>query len=81
MRYYILYPGSTHEDLIQDDHQLGEDNGFGVFWSSGGFRILKKAIEQDYDNLNHFDIVNDQGKHMSVEEFLDAIAKLQIRQQ
>lgn len=80
MRYYILYPGSTQEDLIRDDHQLGEDNGFGVFWAYGGFRILQKAIDQNHDILNHFDIVNDRGKHMSVEAFLDAIAKLQIRQ-
>jgi len=80
MRYYILYPESTQEDLVRDDHQLGEDNGFGVFWAATGFRILKKAIDQEHDIVNHFSIVNDRGKHMSVEEFLDAIAKLQIRQ-
>lgn len=80
MRYYILYPESTNADLIRDDHQLGEDNGFGVFWAATGFRILKKAVDANHDILNHLDIVNDQGKHMSVEDFLDAIAKLQIRQ-
>ena len=80
MRYYILYPNSTNDDLIRDDHQLGEDNGFGVFWAASGFRILQKAVTENHDILNHFDIVNDRGKHMSVEEFLDSIAKLKIRQ-
>lgn len=80
MRYYILYPGSTMNDLVLDNHQLGEDNGFGVFWAATGFRILQKAVTENHDILNHFDIVNDRGTHMSVEEFLDAIAKLKIRQ-
>jgi len=80
MRYYILYPHSTNDDLIRDDHQLGEDNGFGVFWAATGFQILQKAVNNNHDILNHFDIANDRGKHMSVEEFLDAIAKLKVRQ-
>jgi hypothetical protein len=80
MRYYILYPDSTTDDLIRDDHQLGEDNGFGVFWTATGFQILQRAVNNNPDILNHFDIVNDRGKHMSVEEFLDAIAKLKVRQ-
>jgi hypothetical protein len=75
-----MYPESTQDDLIRDDHQLGEDNGFGVFWTAGGFRILKKAVDQNHDILSHIDIVNDRGKHMSVEAFLDSISKLQIRQ-
>ena len=33
MRYYILYPGDTEEAVINDINQLGEDNGFKVFWA------------------------------------------------
>jgi hypothetical protein len=80
MRYYILYPGSSINDLVRDDHQLGEDTGFGVFWAADGFRILQKAIVEDHDTIKNFTIVNDRGGYMLIEEFLDAIAKLKIRQ-
>ena len=40
MRYYILYPGNTEADTVNDINQLGDDNGFGVFWASKGFNIL-----------------------------------------
>lgn len=81
MKYYIMYPGSTKEDLIKDDHQLGEDNGFGVFWAASGFRILKKIIDDSHDMINHISIVTERGKYLTAEEFLDAISKLKVREQ
>ena len=79
MRYYIMYPESSQDDLIREDHQLGEDNGFGVFWASKGFNILEKAVNEGHDILNHISIYNDQGKSITVETFLDNIAKLKVR--
>ena len=79
MNYYILLPGDTPADVIKDTKQLGEDNGFGVFWAGTGFRILQKAIDEQHDIINHFSIVNDRGKYMTVEEFLNAISKLKVR--
>ena len=79
MNYYILFPDDAPEDVIKDTNQLGEDNGFGVFWAGTGFRILQKLINEQHDIVNHFSIVTDRGKYISVEEFLDNISKLKVR--
>jgi hypothetical protein len=79
MRYYILYPGDTEESVINDINQLGEDNGFKVFWANTGFKILNKAVEEDNPIVEHFKVVTDQGKYITVEKFLDKIKKLKIR--
>ena len=79
MRYYILYPGDTKEAVINDINQLGEDNGFGVFWANTGFKVLNKAVNEQHDIIEHFIILNDQGKGITVEDFLDKISKLKIR--
>tara|TARA_R110002050_G_scaffold288019_1_gene439614 strand:+ start:445 stop:693 length:249 start_codon:yes stop_codon:yes gene_type:complete len=79
MRYYILYPGDTEEAVINDINQLGEDNGFKVFWANTGFKILDKAVNENNPVVEQFKIVTDQGKYISVETFLDKIKKLKIR--
>jgi len=79
MRYYILYPGDTEEAVINDINQLGEDSGFKVFWANTGFKILDKAVNENNPIVEQFRIVTDQGKYISVEEFLDKIKKLKIR--
>jgi hypothetical protein len=79
MRYYILYPGDTQESVINDINQLGEDNGFGVFWANTGFKILDKVVNENNPVIEDFKIVTDQGKYISVEIFLDKIKKLKIR--
>ena len=79
MRYYILYPGDTEESVINDINQLGEDNGFKVFWANTGFKILDKAVNENNPVVEQFKIVTDQGKYISVETFLDKIKKLKIR--
>jgi hypothetical protein len=79
MNYYILDPGDTSDDVIKDTNQLGEDNGFGVFWAGSGYRILSKLINEQHDIVKHFSIMTDRGKHITVEEFLDKISKLKIR--
>ena len=80
MVYYILYPGDTEEDLINDINQLGEQS-FKVFWASTGFNILQNAIKKNLDIIEHFIIKDDKGNLYSIEEFLDKIKKLQIRLQ
>ena len=79
MRYYILYPGDTETSVVNDINQLGEDNGFGVFWANSGFKILNKAVNENNSIIERFEIVTDQGKYISVETFLDKIKKLKIR--
>tara|TARA_B100000902_G_C26432720_1_gene492261 strand:- start:217 stop:465 length:249 start_codon:yes stop_codon:yes gene_type:complete len=79
MRYYILYPGNTEADTVNDINQLGDDNGFGVFWASKGFNILLNACDQNHEVLGHLIIKDEKGKDHSIESFLDKIKKLKVR--
>ena len=78
MRYYILYPGNTEADTVNDTNQLG-DVSFKTFWANRGFNILMNAVEQHHADLNHFIIKDEKGKEHSIEEFLDKIKKLKVR--
>jgi hypothetical protein len=81
MMYYILYPGNDESDTVNDINQLGEDNGFGVFWSYKGLKILMNAVDQNHFLLHNFAIKDEKGKDYTVEEFLDKIKKLKVRVQ
>jgi hypothetical protein len=80
MKYYILYPGNTEADTINDVNQLGEKS-FKIFWANRGFNILMNAVEQHHQDLNHFIIKDERGKDYSIEEFLDQIKSLKVRVQ
>jgi len=80
MNYYILFPGDTESDTINDQNHLGDDNGFGVFWAAGGFRILQRLIKENHaEVLDSIRIFNEKGKQTSIEDFLDIISERQIR--
>ena len=81
MKYYILYPNNTEADTINDVNQLGDENGFGVFWANTGFNILLNAVDQNHEVLRHLKIKDERGKGYSIEEFLDKIKKLKVRVQ
>ena len=81
MKYYILYPNNTEADTINDVNQLGDENGFGVFWANTGFNILLNAVDQNHEVLSHLKIKDERGKGYSIEEFLDKIKKLKVRVQ
>ena len=81
MTYYILFPGDKESDTIYEDRKLGEANGFGVFWASEGFAILRRLVDQKSETLEHVRIFNEQGKQLQLESFLTKIQKLQIREQ
>ncbi len=81
MRYYILYPDNSEADTINDINQLGDDNGFGVFWANRGFNVLINAVEQEHDITNHFVIKDERNIGYSIEEFLDKIKSLKVRVQ
>ena len=79
MRYYIVYPGNVEADTVNDINQLGDDNGFGVFWARKGFNILLNAVDQDHEVLGHLIIKDERAKSYSIEEFLGKIKKLKVR--
>ena len=78
MIYYILYPGNTEADTINDINQLGESS-FNTFWAYKGFELLMKAVDQNHFLLKNFVIKDETGKNYSIEEFLDKIKKLEVR--
>ena len=80
MKYYILYPGNTEADTINDTNQLGEKS-FKTLWANRGFNILMKAVDQNHFLLKNFVIKDEQGKDYSIEEFLDQIKSLKVRVQ
>ena len=79
MRYYILYPDNTEADTINDINQLGDDNGFGVFWGARGLVILMNLIKTDPEKLELITIVNEKGNKLSITKFLDSIQDLKVR--
>ena len=81
MRYYILYPGNTEGDTINAINQLGDDNGFGVFWANRGLNVLMNAIDQQHSITEELVIKCEQGKSYSIKEFLDKIKLLKVRVQ
>jgi hypothetical protein len=81
MRYYILYPGNTETDTINAINQLGDDNGFGVFWANRGLNVLMNAVDQQHSITEELVIKCERGKSYSIEEFLDKIKLLKVRVQ
>ena len=81
MRYYILYPDNTEADTVNDINQLGDDNGFGVFWTDQGMRVLMNVVEKYPDRLENIIIKNDKGETLNVGGFLEKIEKLKVRTQ
>lgn len=79
MRYYILYPNNTEADTVNDINQLGDDNGFGVFWANRGLNVLMNAVEQQHSITEHLVIKDEKAKSYSIEEFLDKIKSLKVR--
>lgn len=79
MKYYILYPDSTEADTVNDINQLGDENGFGVFWANRGFNVLMNAVDQNHDILAHLVIKDERNRVYSIEKFLDKIKKLKVR--
>ena len=78
MQYFILPSGYEQHDLMNENYLLG-DQSFKVFWAGTGFERFQKIVEEAPDVLEHNIIMDDTGKHYSVEQFLDKIKKLQIR--
>jgi len=79
MIYYIMLPEDTNEDCLNDTNILGEDNGFGVFWSGSGLKALMNITEHCPEMLPDVRIEDASGKSLTIESFLNRIDKLQVR--
>jgi hypothetical protein len=78
MQYYILMPGDTEKDALNEANLLG-DASFGNFWAGSGLKILMWMVDNQPEALTQVTIKTDQGKSLTVTQFLDSISKLQVR--
>ena len=77
MRYFILLPEDTEEDVDYSTNILGEIS-FKNFWTEDGFEILVRLVDKYPDTLEQVRIKDEQNKNYSVEEFLDKIKNLKV---
>mgnify|MGYP003116494428 CR=1 FL=1 len=74
MRYFILLPEDSEEDVDYSTNILGEVS-FKNFWTEEGFGILERLVEKYPDTLTEVKIKDEQNKNYTVEEFLEKIGK------
>ena len=77
MRYFILLPEDTEEDVDYSTNILGEIS-FKNFWTEDGFEILVRLVDKNPDTLEQVRIKDEQNKNYSVEQFLDKIKNLKV---
>jgi len=81
MQLFLLMPGDSEEDALNEANLLGEAS-FGVFWAGSALTTLMKIVDQEPDLLPRIKIATDMSKRLfTIEEFLTTISKLQIRTQ
>ena len=77
MQYYIMLPGDTEADCINETNLLG-DSSFGTFYSGTGMKVLMRIVDKRPKLLTEVTIKTDTNKTLSVEEFLKDIEGLKI---
>tara|TARA_A200000159_G_C7330905_1_gene342875 strand:+ start:777 stop:1022 length:246 start_codon:yes stop_codon:yes gene_type:complete len=77
MRYFILLPDDTEQDVDFSTNILGEVS-FKNFWADDGFGILVRMVNKYPDTLSEIKIKDDKNKTYTVEEFLDKIKNLKV---
>ena len=85
MQFFLLMPGDTEEDTLNEANLLGEYtpiNGIalGTFWAGTALKTLMTIVDKDPELLPLIKIRTDMSsKIFSIEEFLTVIQKLKIR--
>jgi len=77
MRYFILLPDDTEQDVDFSTNILGESS-FKNFWADDGFQVLVRLVEKYPDTLSEIKIKDDKNKTYTVEEFLEKIKNLKV---
>lgn len=77
MQYYLLAPGDTEQDAINEANFLGEAS-FGNFWGGAALQVLMGIVEAEPEILEILKIVNEKGKVLTIAEFLEDIQPLKI---
>ena len=77
MQYFIMLPGDTEKDCIKDTNLLGEAS-FKTFYAGLGLKALMKMVDRSPELLPNDTIKTDQGKSLTVEQFLTDIQGLKV---
>lgn len=72
-----MLPGDTEKDCIKDTNLLGEAS-FKTFYAGMGLKALMKMVDRSPELLPNVTIKTDQGKTLSVEQFLTDIQSLKV---
>jgi hypothetical protein len=75
MKFYILLPGDTEEDTVNDSNILGEIS-FKKFTKNDGFDVLLNLTSKRPDLLETLRIYDSLGKQYTVEQFLHILETL-----
>jgi hypothetical protein len=79
MQFFLLMPGDSEEDTLNEANLLGESS-FGNFWAGTALKTLMNVVDKDPELLPMMKIRTDMSnKIFSIEEFLTVIQKLKIR--
>lgn len=74
MIYYILLPGDTEEDCMNDANQLGHIS-FGKFHRNEGFDVLHNIVKAYPHMMEQITIKDSEGTDLSISEFLSIVQK------
>jgi hypothetical protein len=77
MQYYLMAPGDTEQDALNEANLLGEAS-FKHFWAGTALRNLMKVVETKPELLVLLKIVNEKGKVLTIAQFLEEIKSLKI---
>jgi hypothetical protein len=77
MQYFILMPGDTEKDCVNDTNLLGEAS-FGKFYAGMGLKALMKMVDRNPEMLKLVTIKTDTNQSLTVEGFLTQIQNLKV---
>jgi hypothetical protein len=77
MQYYLMAPGDTEQDTLNEANLLGEAS-FDHFWAGTALRNLMKVVETKPELLVLLKIVNEKGQTLNIGEFLESIKHLKV---
>lgn len=81
MQFFLLMPGDTEQDTLNEANLLGESS-FEAFWAGSALTVLMRVIDEEPTILPEIRIATDMSKRLfTIEEFLTLINKLKIRVQ
>ena len=79
MQYYLLMPGDTEADALNEANLLGEAS-FNTFWPGTALTTLMSIVDKQPEILPLIKIRSDSStKIFTIEEFLMSIQNLKMR--